>query len=136
MQESIQYLRHKIDSRGVHTTTNKVGAIQKAPIPHNILQLCSFLGLLHYYSQFICNLSRLLHPLNRLLKASTEWKWDEECDKAFKEAKEKLVSAPILAHYDPSMKLKFAADASAYSIGAVLCHVFANRCERPIAYAS
>ena len=74
--------------------------------------------------------------MNRLLQASTEWKWDEECDKAFKEAKEKLASAPILAHYDPTKKLKLAADASAYGIGAVLSHVFANGCERPIAYAS
>ena len=136
MQESVEYLGHKIDSRGVHTTTSKVDAIQEAPVPRNTQQLRSFLGLLHYYGKFIPNLSRLLHPLNRLLQASTEWKWDEECDKAFKEAKEKLVSAPILAHYDPSKKLKLAADASAYGIGAVLSHVFANGCERPIAYAS
>ena len=136
MQESVEYLGHKIDSRGVHTTTSKVDAIQKAPIPRSAQQLRSFLGLLHYYGKFIPNLSLLLHPLNRLLQASTEWKWDEQCDKAFKEAKEKLVSAPILAHYDPSKKLKLAADASQYGIGAVLSHVFANGCERPIAYAS
>ena len=136
MQESVEYLGHKIDSRGVHTTTSKVDAIQEAPVSRNTQQLRSFLGLLHYYSKFIPNLSRLLHPLNRLLQASTEWKWDEECDKAFKEAKEKLVSAPILAHYDPSKKLKLAADASAYGIGTVLSHIFTNGCERPIAYAS
>ena len=76
----------------------------------------------------------MLHPLNRLLQASTEWKWDEQCDKAFKEAKEKLVSGPILAHYDLSKKLKLAADTSAYGIGTVISHMFANGCERPIAY--
>ena len=135
VQASVKYLGHKIDSRGVHTTTSKVDAIQKAPIPRNTQQLRSFLGLLHYYGKFIPNLSLLLHPLNRLLQASTEWKWDEQCDKAFKEAKEKLLSAPILAHYDPSKKLKLAADTSQYGIGAVLSHVFANGCERPIAYA-
>ena len=54
-----------------------------------------------------------------MLQASTERKWDEKCDKAFKEAKEKLVSAPILAHYDPSKKLNLAANATAYGIGAV-----------------
>ena len=136
MQESVEHLGHKIDSKGVHTTTTKVDAIQKAPVPCNTQQLCSFLLLLHYYGKFIPNLSCLLYPLNRLLQASTERKWDEECDKVFKEAKEKLVSAPILAHYDPSKKLKLAADASAYSIGAVLSHMFVNRWERPIAYAS
>ena len=63
MQESVEYLGHKIDSRGVHTTTSKVDAIQKAPIPRNAQQLRSFLGLLHYYGRFIPNLSLLLHPL-------------------------------------------------------------------------
>ena len=46
------------------------------------------------------------------------------------------MSAPILAHYDPSKKLKLTIDASAYGIGAVLLHVFANGCERLIAYVS
>ena len=127
---------HKIDSRGVHTTTSKVDAIQETPVPRNTQQLRSFLRLLHYYGKFTPNLSCLCNLLSRLLQASTEWKWNEECDKAFKEAKEKLVSAPILAHYDPLKKLKLAADASAYGIGAVLSHVFVNRCERPTAYAS
>ena len=57
MQVSVEYLGHKIDARGVHTTTSKVDAIQKAPIPHNTQQLRSFLGLLHYlwqvYSEFV-----------------------------------------------------------------------------------
>ena len=72
MQESVEYLGHKIDSRGVHTTTSKVDVIQETPVPRNTQPLCSFLGLLHYYGKFIPNLSRLLHPLNRLLQASTE----------------------------------------------------------------
>ena len=66
-QDSVKYLGHKIDSRGVHTTTSKVDAIQEAPISCNAQQLRSFLGLLHYYGKFIPNLSIMLHPLNRLL---------------------------------------------------------------------
>ena len=62
MQESVEYLGHKIDSRGVHTTTTKVEAIQKAPVPCNTQQLRSFLGLLYYYGKFILNLSCLVHP--------------------------------------------------------------------------
>ena len=47
-----------------------------------------------------------------------------------------MVSAPILAHYDLSKKLKLTANTSVYGIGAVLSHVFANGCKRPIAYTS
>ena len=41
----------------------------------------------------------------------------------------------MLAHFDPSLPLCLAADASAYGIGAVISHIFSNGEERPIAYA-
>ena len=51
-------------------------------------------------------------------------------------AKKFLVTAPVLAHYDPSLPMKMAGDASAYGIGAVISHVYPDGSERPIAYAS
>ena len=138
MEPSVEYLGHCIDSSGVHTTTEKVKAILNAPVPQNAQQLRSFLviGLLHYYGKFVDNLSSLLHPLNQLLKAGSSWKWSAKCYKAFQQAKERLASAPVLAHYDITQKLKLAADASSYGIGAVISHVYDNGSERPIAYAS
>ena len=51
------------------------------------------------------------------------------------QAKEKLISSEILVHYDPTLPIKVAADASAYGVGAVLSHVIDGN-ERPIAFAS
>ena len=51
MESSVEYLGHRIDASGVHTTTEKVDAILKAPVPQNTQQLRSFLGLLHYYGK-------------------------------------------------------------------------------------
>ena len=136
LQDSVTYLGHKIDRNGVHTTPSKVEAINKAPKPQNQQQLKSFLGLLHYYGKFIPSLSTILHPLNQLLKANARWKWSKECDEAFEEAKQKLVSAPVLAHYDPTLPLRLAGDASSYGVGAVISHIYPNGQERPIAYAS
>ena len=96
----------------------------------------SFLGLLHYYGRFIQQLSTLLQPLNELLKSNRRWNWTSECQSAFVKAKERLVSAPVLAHYDPSLPLKLAGDASAYGIGAVISHTYPDGQERPIAFAS
>ena len=123
---------HCINASGVHTTDGKVETILKAPVPQKVQQFRSFLGLLHYYGKFLPNLSSWLHPLNRLLKSNVQWKWSPECQKAFVHAKSQLALAPILAHYDVEQKIKLAADASAYGLGAVISHVFEDGIERPI----
>ena len=77
-----------------------------------------------------------MHPLNQLLKGGTKWSWSHSCEQAFLEAKQKLSSAPILVHYDPSLPLRLAGDASQYGVGAVISQVSLNGDERPVAYAS
>ena len=131
LQPSVEYLGHRIDASGVHTTMKKVEAIKRAPTPQNIQQLRAFLGLLHYYGKFIPNLSSILHPLNLLLKSQSSWKWSQACAKAFQQAKDKLADAPVLAHYDTTRKLKLATDASSYGIGAVISHTYEDGSERP-----
>ena len=135
-QDTVEFLGHRIDQRGVHTTSEKVDAILLAPTPKNQQELRSFLGLVQYYRKFIPNLSTLVHPLNELLKAGKSWRWTPDCKNAFTAAKEKLSQAPILAHFDPAVPLRLTGDASAYGIGAVLSHLYHDGTERPIAYAS
>ena len=132
----MEYLGHKIDADGLHTTTKKVKAIQQVPRPVNQQQLRSFLGLLQYYGKFIPNLSTLINPLNALLLKNQPWKWTRECEQAFESAKLALSSATVLVHYDPKLPLRLAADASAYGVGAVISHIYPDGEERPIAYAS
>ena len=134
--KSVEYLGHVINAEGVHTSPTKVKAIIEAPPPRNLQELRSFLGLINYYAKFISNLSSSLHPLHALLKVGQSWKWTGDCEEAFQLAKLSLIAAPVLAHYDPSIPLVVATDASAYGVGAVLSHRYPDGSERPIAYAS
>ena len=136
IKESVEYLGHKVDASGLHPLSSKVEAITQAPEPQNVQQLRSFLGLLNYYGKFINNLATLLHPLNKLLQQNVKWCWSQECQMAFKQAKQKLVSSKVLAHYDIKLPIKLAADASSYGVGAVISHVYPDGTERPIAFAS
>ncbi len=77
----------------------------------------------------------VLKPLTKLLQDSVKWNWNEPCVKAFQEAKELLTVSPVLVHYDPSVPMRMAADASSHGVGAVISHVFLNGEEKPIAYA-
>ena len=64
------------------------------------------------------------------------WEWTPARDKAFNESKRLLSSESLLVHFDSTVPLTLACDASAYGIGAVLAHRFPDGSERPIGYAS
>ena len=129
--KAVEYLGHRVDDTGLHTTEKKVDALRLAPQPRNTQELKSFLELLHYYGKFLPNLATLLQPLNHLLKKNTKWLLTDACTTAFQEAKQLLIQAPVLAHYDPALPMKLAGDASAYGIGAVVSHVYPDGSERP-----
>ena len=44
--------------------------------------------------------------------------------------------AKVLMHYDPTLPIKLAADASAYGVGEVISHKMPDGTERLIAFAS
>ena len=62
--------------------------------------------------------------------------WSKKCEEAFQAIKGMLSPNQVLAHYDPTLPLSLTADASAYSVGAVISQRCADGGERPIAFAS
>ena len=135
-QKSCRYLGHVIDVEGIHPTDDKVTAIKNAPVPQNVQQLRSYLGLIHYYHNFLSNISSLLAPLHELTRLDTEWKWGTIHQKAFAQSKALLSSSKVLAHYDPQLPIIVSSDASAYGIGSVLSHRMPDGSEKPVAFAS
>ncbi|CAI6354211.1 unnamed protein product [Macrosiphum euphorbiae] len=135
-QDEIQYLGYKINKHGLNTSETKIKAIVDAPIPTNITQVKSFLGMVNYYFKFIKNSTEILYPLYNLLKKDNEFNWNKKCDNAFNEIKKILTSAPILTHFNQNYKIKLSCDASSYGIGGVISHILPNNEERPIAYTS
>ena len=53
-----------------------------------------------------------------------------------KTAKQLLTTSNLLTHYDATLPLKLAADASQYGQGAFTSHVLPDGVERPVAFAS
>ena len=81
-------------------------------------------------------MSTTLHPLYKLLRKEVDWAWGVAQAKAFAASKDLLTSDKCLTHFDSSLDLTLACDASAYGMGAVLSHKMADGTERPIAYSS
>lgn len=67
MLPEIEYLGHRISSKGLHSTQEKVTALKGAPTPTSVSQLKSFLGLLNYYGKFLLNLLTALASFYKLL---------------------------------------------------------------------
>ncbi|KAM1048646.1 hypothetical protein ACFX2C_027836 [Malus domestica] len=70
--------------------------------------------------RFIKDFSKISNPFCRLLQKDVPFKFDEECESAFNQLKEKLTSAPIITPPDWSFPFELMCDASDYALGAVL----------------
>ena len=136
MRPSVTHLGHVIDANGLHPLSDRVRAIKDAPTPRSVSELKSYLGMLYYYSKFLPNLSSTLHPLYHLLKKNVQWVWEAPQVEAFDASKELLMSSNCLTHFDSSLDLSLACDASNYGLGVVLSHSIMDGTERPIAYVS
>ena len=130
------YLGHQMDLEGLHATADKVEVMVRPPIPKNVQELHSFLGLLNYYRKVLSSLAFLLQPLNSLLQQRCNWKWNPECTKVLKLRKILYSQQWLLAYYDLILPLQLAADASAYDLGVLLSHILPDRLEHPIAFVS
>ena len=106
------------------------------PEPQNQSELRSFLGMVQYYDRFVPGLATNCAVLNDLLQKNSKWNWTSEHTGAIETVKASLTSADTLTHYDPSLLLSLACDASPVGIGAVIFHTFPGGTEKPVAYAS
>lgn len=134
-ESSVLYLGHEISAEGIRPNNEKVKAIILAPVPQNVTQVKSFVGLINYYGRFIPNLSKELIELYKLTKTGAEFIWSEECNLTFERSKKLLIQHNLLAHYDPHKEIVIHTDASPYGFGAVLSHVH-NGVERPVLFTS
>ncbi|GJW27748.1 putative reverse transcriptase domain-containing protein [Tanacetum coccineum] len=126
--ESVQFLGHVINNKGVHVDPAKVEAIRNWSAPTEVRQ---FLGLAGYYRRFIEGFSLISKPLTKLTQKNKKYEWGTEEDEAFQTLKQKLCSAPILALPKGTENFVVYCDASHKGYGAVLMQR-----EKVIAYAS
>ena len=61
-----------------------------------------------------------MHPIQKLLKKNVTFEWTEECNKAFKRAKEMLMRDPILYHPDPNTPWIIERDTSKTAFAGIL----------------
>ena len=132
----LPFLGHIVEAKGISPDPDKIIAVQGIQPPENVTQLRSFLGLAGYYRRFIKGFSTIAQPLNQLLHKDKAYEWDNKCQQAFDELKQRLITAPILIYPNYKQEFILATDASYHGFGATLSQISDDNKEHPIAYAS
>ena len=119
-----------IDGQDIHKSADKIAVILDAPRPTDVSSLRSFIGMANYYRKFVPDFVSTLHPLTTLFE------WTDMMDEAFIAAKRDLGKSGFLMHFDSSLPVTVACDASPVGLGAVFSHIMPDGEERPIQFAS
>ncbi|GJT75528.1 putative reverse transcriptase domain-containing protein [Tanacetum coccineum] len=130
----VQFLRHAIDSQGIHVDPAKIEAVKNwasPTTPTKPTEVRQFLGLASYYRRFIKDFSKIAKSLTELTQKNKKYIWGEDQESAFQLLKQKLCEAPILALPEGNNDFVVYCDASHQGLGAMLMQR-----EKFIAYAS
>jgi hypothetical protein len=119
-QKGIQYLGHVISSEGIVVDPEKIKSIMEWPVPKDVVDIWSFMGIMGYYRRFIEGFSKIAYPITSLQKKGTKFNWSQKCQDSFNKLKELLASVPILKVAYPDKDFTICVDASKEGLGVVL----------------
>ena len=135
MQREVSFLGHIVGVNGIKMDPKKVTAVCDWPVPTNVHEVRSFLGLAGYYRKFIHNYSDIAAALNELTKKDIAYKWTTVEQQAFEQLKHAVTHAPVLTTADTSKPFIVYTDASGYGVGAALMQDYGQG-EQPVAFYS
>ena len=134
--KEVDFLGHRISSKGVRPLPSKVSAVNEFPVPQTVKALQEFIGMINYYHRFVPALASIMTPLYSVLQGKPKsLTWGPPQDAAFQAAKSALSAATYLQFPVPSASLFLTTDASDVAMGAVLEQTVQGRAQ-PIAFFS
>ncbi|GJP57580.1 hypothetical protein CLOP_g20993, partial [Closterium sp. NIES-67] len=72
-KRDLEYLGHLVGNDGLKVDPKKVVAVQNWPVPQDVGQIRSFLGLANYFRRFLENYSTVVAPLTALTRKGSAW---------------------------------------------------------------
>lgn len=138
----VDFLGFIVGTQGIRMDPARVETIQRWPVPTEYTHIQIFLGFCNFYRRFIEAYSRISAPLNALLKGSKNGKkegpfeWPDDAAHAFTMLRDAFLKAPILRHFDPSLKIRMETDASGFAAAAILSQLQLTGSWHPVAYWS
>lgn len=120
LTENVEYLGFIVQKGTIQPTEDKLKAVSKYPLPVNVKQIQSFLGLTGYFRKFIEGYASIAAPLSNLLQKDNIFYMGPREIRAFEELKLKLINPPLLHLFNPNLHTELHTDASKDGYGAIL----------------
>ena len=134
-QPKVQYLGYVVSRDGITASPDKVKAVRQYPIPRNVKDVRSYLGLVSFYRRLIPKFPEIAKPLTELTRKNVQFRWESRQQVAFGKLKDTLCSNQALAYHDFKFQFILTTVASKIAVAAILSQVL-NGVERPITFAS
>jgi len=119
-KEEVPFLGYIIGRNGLRMDPAKIEAVLGWPEPKTVKEVQAFLGFANFYRGFIDKYSKIAAALTELTKQDRVFEWIKEAAKAFIDLKTRFTTAPILALFDPELKIVVETDASDFALGGCL----------------
>ena len=119
-QRKIKFLGHFVSEKGIEVNPEHISAIKQRNPPKSTKEVRQFIGMCSFYRKYIKDFSKISSPLTALQSKKVKFVWNEVCQKAFEELKEKLCNTPVLTKVDLTKDFELHSDASNENVGAVL----------------
>ena len=135
--KSVKYLGFIVEAgQGIRVDPEKIKAVQLWERPRTVRGVRGFVGFANYYRDFVPKFSDIALPLTTLTKKDVPFVWSPQCEQAFELLKTLLISAPVLAQWDPERKTVVETDSSGYAVGGALSQYDDDGVLRPVAFFS
>jgi len=76
-QKRVSFLGHVVSGKGIEPDPAKVSAVTEWPVPRNVTEVRSFVGLASYYRSFLASFREIAAPLLNLTKKGVPFVWSD-----------------------------------------------------------
>ena len=99
----VKFAGYVVSDRGTRPDPDKAAAINQFPIPENLTDLRSFLGLANQFSDFSPDLKHAMELMKGLLKKQNAFVWNESHTVSMDAVKAIITGPQCLFHFDPKL---------------------------------
>ena len=137
LNDTLEFFGQVFSKHGTRPDPKRVSDLLNAPVPQNVHEVRSLLGMANYSSRYIANFATISAPLRELTKKNTKFEWTAVHQQAFDNITRALSSSPCMSYFDPQKETSIIVDASPVGLSAILTQKARDSDDsKVVAYAS